>query len=201
MVPALIFFKTMTYPGGRRFGSAEIRVKEEESLKAPEAGRYSFHQRVRSRWGRYMNADGGPVISEVGPRDAWDILSEDEQSVLVDVRSAPEWGFTGGPDLSGLGKDAVRVEWKTWPGMSPNPAFVGALMEAMPGLPSRLLFICRSGARSMQAAQAVAEALSAKGTPVQCLNVAEGFEGDLDAERHRGGLNGWKARGLAWRQT
>ena len=148
-----------------------------------------------------MNAENGPAIPEVGPREAWNILSEDKHAVLVDVRSAPEWAYVGGPDLSVLGRDAIRVEWKTWPGMSPNPAFVGALMEDVQGLPTRMLFICRSGARSMQAAQAVAAFLSAKGDSVECINVAEGFEGDLDAGRHRGGLNGWKARGLAWRQS
>ncbi|KIT15683.1 rhodanese-like domain-containing protein [Jannaschia aquimarina] len=148
-----------------------------------------------------MTTGGGPQIAEVGPRDAWKILSEDEDAVLVDVRSAPEWGFVGGPDLSELGRDAIRVEWAAWPGMSPNPTFVGALMDQLPGLPTRMLFICRSGARSMQAAQAVARTLSEKGEQVECINVAEGFEGDLDGSSHRGGLNGWKARGLAWRQT
>ena len=148
-----------------------------------------------------MRTDDGPSVSEVGPRKAWSILSDDVGSVLVDVRSAPEWDFVGGPDLSGLDKSVVRVAWKTYPGMSPNPGFVGALMESLPGLPTRMLFICRSGARSMQAANAVFDALSAKGTPVDCINVAEGFEGDLDAECHRGGLNGWKARGLDWIQS
>lgn len=148
-----------------------------------------------------MSSDDGPRISEVDPREAWEILSADAGAVLVDVRTAPEWGFVGGPDLSKLGKDVLRVQWKTWPDMSPLPDFVGTLMEEASGLPSRMLFICRSGARSMQAAQAVAEALSAKGTPVECTNVAEGFEGDLDPLKHRGALNGWKARGLDWRQS
>lgn len=148
-----------------------------------------------------MEQDDGPVVTEVGPREAWDLLSDDAEAVLVDVRSPPEWEFVGRPDLTGLGRDVVCVPWKTYPGMSPNPAFVGTLMDAVPGLPSRLLFICRSGARSMQAARAVAEALSAEGEAAECINVGEGFEGDLDAARHRGGLNGWKARGLAWSQT
>ena len=51
-----------------------------------------------------------------------------------------------------------------------------------------MFFICRSGVRSMRAAQAVSSALSAKGTPVDCINVAEGFEGDLDERGRRGGL-------------
>lgn len=148
-----------------------------------------------------MKTDHNPLISEVGPREAWNILSGDKDAVLVDVRTGPEWSFVGGADLSDLGKDVIRIEWKSWPDMSPNPAFVGALMDRTEGLPSRFLFICRSGARSMHAAEAVADALSARGEAVPCINVAEGFEGDLDADDHRGGLNGWKARGLAWRQS
>ena len=53
----------------------------------------------------------------------------------------------------------------------------------------------------MAAAHLIAEAFAAKGQAVDCVNVAEGFEGDLDGERHRGNLNGWKARGLSWRQS
>ena len=148
-----------------------------------------------------MGTDAGPRLPEVGPREAWEILSKDDGAQLVDVRTAPEWGYVGGPDLAELGKDVCRVQWKAWPDMVPDPGFVGALMERLEGLPTRLLFICRSGARSMQAAEAVHAALSARGDHVECINVAEGFEGDLDAHDHRGGLNGWKARGLAWRQT
>ncbi len=148
-----------------------------------------------------MDTDAGPQIFEVGPREAWKILSEDKAAVLVDVRTRPEWSFTGVPDLSATGKEAILLEWKSWPDMTPNPGFAGALMEKVAGLPSCFLFICRSGARSMQAAQAAAEALRLRGTPVDCINVAEGFEGELDRDDHRGGLNGWKARGLAWRQS
>lgn len=148
-----------------------------------------------------MNTDSTPQISEVGPREAWKILSEDKGAVLVDVRTRPEWSFTGVPDLSDIGKDPILLEWKSWPDMTPNPGFAGELLEKVSGLPSRLLFLCRSGARSMQAAEAAAEALRDRGTPVECINVAEGFEGDLDRDDHRGGLNGWKARGLAWRQS
>lgn len=148
-----------------------------------------------------MTTDHNPQIPEVGPREAWKILSEDKGSVLVDVRTAPEWTFVGWADLSDLKKDTIRLEWKSWPGMSPNPAFVGALLDEVGEMPSRFLFICRSGARSMHAAQAVADALSARGKSVPCINVAEGFEGDLDTLAHRGGLNGWKAHGLAWCQS
>lgn len=148
-----------------------------------------------------MGTVAGAQILEVGPRDAWKILSEDAAAVLVDVRTRPEWSFVGGPDLSDLDRDVLQVEWKFWPDMAPNPAFAETVMDGAGAQPSRILFICRSGARSMQAAQAVAETLSAKGISVECINVAEGFEGDLDDAGRRGTFNGWKARGLAWAQS
>jgi len=58
-----------------------------------------------------------------------------------------------------------------------------------------VLFLCRSGARSRAAAMAATAAGYAR-----AYNVAEGFEGDLDAEGHRGRVNGWKVAGLPWRQ-
>ncbi|WP_371157946.1 rhodanese-like domain-containing protein [Jannaschia sp. 2305UL9-9] len=148
-----------------------------------------------------MGTDAVPHVSEVGPRDAWNILSANTAAVLVDVRTKAEWGFVGGPDLSELGRDTIQIEWKSWPGMTPNPAFVGALLDEVGELPSAFLFLCRSGVRSLHAAEAVAAALAEAGLTVPCINVAEGFEGDLDQGCKRGGLNGWKARGLAWRQS
>lgn len=125
-----------------------------------------------------------------------------EKSVLVDVRTRAEWGFVGTPDLTEVGRPLVLVEWATYPDMSVNPDFVSATLgEVGSALPEQFFFICRSGARSMKAATAFAEAMAASGHAVACFNVAEGFEGDLDADGHRGIQNGWKARGLAWRQS
>lgn len=144
----------------------------------------------------------GPGVGEVNPAEAWEILKSDPKSVLVDVRTTAEWGFVGLPDLSGLGKSLVCVEWAQYPNMSKNPLFAEQVMNELGGeVPSCVLFICRSGARSMHAARAVAAELSAAGNSVQCLNVAEGFEGDLDEQKHRGAVNGWKTRGLSWRQS
>ena len=33
-----------------------------------------------------------------------------------------------------------------------------------------------------------------------CYNVLEGFEGDKDADGHRGTIGGWKVAGLPWIQ-
>ena len=143
-----------------------------------------------------------PRIGSVNPSEAWDRLERTDDAVLVDVRTRAEWSFVGGPDLTGLDKAPVCVEWAAYPDMSINPRFVAELMEALGGTaPSELYFICRSGARSLRAAEAVAERLPGYGLDAACFNVAEGFEGDLDRQGHRGDLNGWKARGLAWRQS
>jgi len=32
-------------------------------------------------------------------------------------------------------------------------------------------------------------------------NILEGFEGNVDADVHRGQTGGWKFRGLPWRQN
>lgn len=144
----------------------------------------------------------GSRVDEVSPDEALALLRAGPGTVLVDVRSRAEWSFVGLPDLSGLDAALWAIEWAAWPGMAPNPRFLDELMAHADGTPpERMLFICRSGARSMAAARAVAQAFAARGRPVHCTNVAEGFEGDLDPTGHRGGLNGWKARGLPWRQT
>ncbi len=149
-----------------------------------------------------MSGDPTVGVGEVLPADAWKILSEQPKSRLIDVRTRAEWGFVGVPDISGLGHDPLFVEWATWPDMSQNPRFVAEVRNALGDhTPSTLLFLCRSGVRSLKAAMAVGDDLSKKGSPVRCLNVIEGFEGDLDPSNHRGRLNGWKARGLAWRQS
>lgn len=149
-----------------------------------------------------MGTDASPRVSELLPHETWDALSKTPEAVLIDVRTAAEWGFVGCPDLSELGNAMHCIEWAQYPEMSVNSRFVEAVKEAFGGeCPPAAYFICRSGARSLRAAQAVAQALSDEGQKCDCINVAEGFEGDLSEQNHRGGLNGWKARGLPWRQS
>lgn len=132
---------------------------------------------------------------DVSPREAWDILEKDSNAVLVDCRTMPEWKFVGIPDLSGLGRRPVLVEWNRFPDGVQNAAFVDQVQQDA-GDPGRaLLFLCRSGARS----RAAAIAMTAAGHG-PCYNIAGGFEGDHDAERHRGRTNGWKVSGLPWMQ-
>ncbi len=141
-------------------------------------------------------------VFEALPQEVWDTLESDGKAVLMDVRSRAEWSFVGIPDLTALGRSALLVEWAGFPDMSVNPQFAEQVVDRLgPEIPRRLFFLCRSGVRSLSAAEAVADLLASRGVGGECINVAEGFEGDLDGEGHRGRLNGWKVRGLAWRQS
>ena len=141
-------------------------------------------------------------IYEVGPKETWDGLRNDKDAVLVDVRTHAEWSFVGLPDLSELGKELLLNQWAILPGMQQNPSFMDELDKQLDGAaPSKIYFLCRSGVRSLSAAHLVSEALAARGQSVDCVNIIGGFEGDLDQDRRRGNMNGWKNDGLPWRQS
>jgi rhodanese-related sulfurtransferase len=146
--------------------------------------------------GAYEVSPAAGYAGDVAPTTAWKILSEHKDAVLIDVRTRAEWNYVGLPDLDGLAKKPALLEWQVFPSMQPNPEFVAALSGALTDKAAPLLFLCRSGARSA----AAAKAMTAAGYST-CFNVADGFEGPLDAQAKRGAAGGWKAAGLPWRQT
>ncbi|HQR97989.1 MULTISPECIES: rhodanese-like domain-containing protein [unclassified Polaromonas] len=110
------------------------------------------------------------------------------QAVLIDVRTDAEreWvGFVPG---------AVPLAWKQWPGMAMNPQFDEGLQTAVPA-GQKAVLLCRSGVRSIAAARRATE------LGLEAYNILEGFEGDPDAQAHRGARGGWRYRGLPWRQN
>ena len=137
---------------------------------------------------------------DITSAEAWERLKGDPMAQLVDVRTAAEWTFVGVPDLTEAGRKAILVEWQVYPAMGRNASFEESVAERLKAAGATtttpVFFLCRSGARS----QAAARAMTAKGF-TKCFNVAGGFEGDVDADRHRGRTNGWKADGLPWVQT
>jgi rhodanese-related sulfurtransferase len=132
--------------------------------------------------------------------DAYTLLEGESTSVLIDVRTQAEWAYVGTPDLQALGKSPLFVEWQRYPSMAVDADFTARLeallVSAGVERGASLVFLCRSGARSRNAAIAMT---SAGWGP--CFNVSDGFEGPLDASRQRGGLSGWKAGELPWTQT
>ena len=138
-------------------------------------------------------------IEDVPVEDVWAQLEKDTVSALIDVRTRAEWAFVGLPDLAEIGKRVLTVEWQTSPESKIDAGFAERMTQALDAAgankDTELFFICRSGARSRMAAEAMARAGYRR-----CRNVADGFEGPLDANRHRGRVAGWKASGLAWVQ-
>ncbi|MET0899689.1 MAG: rhodanese-like domain-containing protein [Mycobacterium sp.] len=132
---------------------------------------------------------------DITPEEAWKILSDNPDAVLVDCRTDAEWKFVGVPDLSGLDRQPVLIQWNTTDGTR-NENFVADLVAAGIEPAERpVIFLCRSGNRSIGAAEAATAAGIAPS-----YNVLDGFEGNLDERRHRGGT-GWRAIGLPWVQS
>ena len=97
-----------------------------------------------------MRAGGSQPIGEVNPEEAWRILNEDTTSRLIDVRTRAEWGFVGVPETEVIGQRPLFIEWSSFPAMSVNTAFAAEVEQAIgTDNPGPLLFLCRSGARSM----------------------------------------------------
>ena len=132
---------------------------------------------------------------DITPEESWKLLSENLEAVLVDCRTDAEWRWVGVPDLTTLGRQVVFVEWNHGTGQH-NDNFVSDLIAAgvTPG-ERPVVFLCRSGNRSIPAAETATEAGIAPS-----YNVLDGFEGQLDEHGHRGG-NGWRALGLPWKQS
>ena len=133
----------------------------------------------------FTPADG--YAGDVTPEQAAQWMA-DGAAVLVDVRSDAEREWVG------YVPGAVALAWKQWPGMAMNPGFDEDLRAAVP-TGGRAVLLCRSGVRSIAAAKRATE------LGIEAYNILEGFEGNPDADGHRGRTGGWRFRGLPWKQN
>lgn len=129
-----------------------------------------------------------PYQGELTPQEAHDLWQLAPGAKLVDVRTRAEWDWVG--RIPG----AVEIEWNQYPGGVRNPHFLAELKRQVD--PEALvMFICRSGVRSIAAA-----AIASENGYTNCYNVLEGFEGDKDAHGQRNRIGGWRKIGLPWHQ-
>lgn len=137
---------------------------------------------------------------DVSPQEAWAGLADSADAVLVDVRTLAEWSYVGVPVLDSIGKQALFIEWQSFPDGRQSSDFLSVLEEELKargvGKDAPLYFLCRSGSRSRSAAIAATAAGFAN-----CFNIGPGFEGPLDGNRQRSTLDGWRVAGLPWSQT
>jgi rhodanese-related sulfurtransferase len=135
------------------------------------------------------------MVENISPRQTWDALSSDTRARLVDVRTVPEWDNIGIPDLAAVGKEPALVSWQTAPAMQVNQHFIEEMKQAGITEQDHIYFLCRSGARSLAAANAAQAAGFA-----HVYNIADGFEGPPDASGQRGHVAGWQADELPWQR-
>jgi len=188
--------------GAEKAGNARVAGRSEaefvalmDSLQLPRPRRIDEAVPANLHSGLRHDVDGAALSApraaegyagDVPPALAWQWV-QDGQAVLVDVRTDAERAWVG--EVPG----AVAVAWKQWPGMALNPQFDAQRKAAVP--PGRkALLLCRSGVRSIAAAQ------RATALGLEAWNVLEGFEGDPDEHAHRGRVGGWRFHGLPWRQ-
>lgn len=124
---------------------------------------------------------------DLSPHDAWAKL--EHGAILVDVRTEGEWAHIGIPDTKATENDPLFIQWN-FAGGIPNTRFIEELTQQAPEADgTELVFLCRSGQRSIAAAIAATQA------GYTAYNVLEGFEGEPDRYGERT-VNGWKNRGL-----
>jgi rhodanese-related sulfurtransferase len=140
-------------------------------------------ERARQR-GREL---GLPYAGAVTPTEAW-ALHRAQAAKLIDVRTSAEYEYVGRVPETQL------VEWRRFGENQANPQFLQQLaLWVKPQTP--VLFLCRSAARSHNAA-----AVATQAGYEAAFNILEGFEGELDGQGHRGTRSGWRFHGLPWVQ-
>jgi len=132
-----------------------------------------------------------PYAGALTPQEAFEVLQANPQALLVDVRTKAEL------ELVGKIPGALNIEWAFFPGMVANENFAEQLSAELDnrniGKDSVLIFLCRTGGRSNNAAT-VAASLGYS----QAYNTLEGFEGEANADKQRTMINGWKHASLPW---
>jgi rhodanese-related sulfurtransferase len=124
---------------------------------------------------------------EIAAPDAWELATSGE-AIIIDVRSEEEFKFVGHVPNS------VLIPWAKGLNLEKNSDFSDTLKATIP-LEHKVLFLCRSGKRSLNAVDA-AKRLGYK----EVFSIYGGFEGDKDPSGQRGKADGWRYHDLPWSQ-
>jgi len=135
------------------------------------------------------------AVEQINPQQAYDFLKENQEAIMIDVRSSMEYLFVGHP------KGATHIAWIDEPTWEINENFyqetASHIMHKSDLDPHLVpvILICRSGKRSLEAGNVLVN-----GGFSEVYNIDEGFEGELDENHHRSTVGGWRFRGLPWEQ-
>ncbi|MGB2747543.1 MAG: rhodanese-like domain-containing protein [Thiofilum sp.] len=131
------------------------------------------------------------------PQAAYEFLQTHANSLLIDIRSSMEYLFVG----HAIG--SVHIPWIDEPDWTVDPNFAQVIektlanrfKEADPKQEAHVVLICRSGKRTLDAADVLLKAGFK-----QVYHVEEGFAGEKDEHQHRSTVGGWRFHGLPWEQ-
>jgi len=139
--------------------------------------------------------------------EAYDMIQQDEDALLIDVRDPIEIKFTGFAEPTDIhvpwvlaDRTQFDAEAQTWP-ISRNADFEAQIRSALEEHDAQedtpIIVMCRSGAtRSAPAADVITEMGFS-----QVYSVSDGFEGGKLAEGDSAGVrarNGWRNSDLPW---
>ena len=143
-------------------------------------------EKILSQAHKRAEQTGLPYAGAVTPTEAYALISQDADAVVVDVRSRAELELVGRVPV------ATHVEWAFYPGMVANTEFAAQLL-AQVDKSRTVVFMCRTGGRSHNAALLAQQLGYSK-----AYNMVEGFEGEANELKQRTLINGWKHAGLPW---
>jgi protein-arginine deiminase len=128
------------------------------------------------------------TIKEISAQEGYQML-EQPSTYLVDVRSIAEYVFVGHPEM------AFNIPLLFWSEMeqklTTNKNFIRDIKSRFEEK-DVLIFICRSGGRSLGAAT-----LASRAGFLNVSSIKEGFEGEVDEKGYRT-VDGWKNRNLPY---
>lgn len=127
-----------------------------------------------------------PYAGLLTPHESFELLQQEPEAILVDVRSRAELELVGRVPM------ATHIEWAFYPGMVANSEFAQQLQSQV-DKSLTVVFMCRTGGRSHNAA-ILAQQLGY----TKAYNMVEGFEGDTNQLKQRTLVNGWRHAGLPW---
>jgi rhodanese-related sulfurtransferase len=127
-------------------------------------------------------------IIELSPQEAYELANQ-PSSYIIDVRSIAEYVFIGHPEM------AFNIPFSFWneelQKLVPNADFI-ADIKASFKKDDVLIFLCRSGGRSLNAAKKIVETGFTR-----VHNLTQGFEGKKDENGYRT-IGGWKNSGVSY---
>ncbi len=120
------------------------------------------------------------IMINISVEKASDMLINDNNVALIDVRTKEEWKDVGIPKFKqGLFQNQlILLEWRVLPNMKIAGNFIESLKDKVQDFNTKMLFICRSGHRSAEACHAALQV----GYKF-CYNIKEGFESFVNNQK------------------